>query len=57
MKPVNCVKTELLVLDCNIWNHLTVCKQMGSGSFKNVTYKLFAYKSYMIHICINRIWL
>ena len=28
---------ELLVLDNNTWNHLTVCKQMDSGSFKNIT--------------------
>ena len=31
---------KLLVLDRNSWNHLTVCKQMISGSLKNVTYKL-----------------
>ena len=36
---------ELLVLDSNVWNHLTVCKQMNSGSFKNVTDKLLVYKS------------
>ena len=33
------------MLESNTWNHLTVCKQMSSGSFKNVTSKLFAYKS------------
>ena len=39
---------ELLVLDSSTWNHLTVCKQMSSGSFENnVTYKLFTYKSYI----------
>ena len=32
-----------LVLDSNTWNHLTVCKQISSGSFKNVTYKLFTH--------------
>ena len=26
---------ESVVLDNNTWNHLTVCKQMSSGSFKN----------------------
>ena len=33
------------MLDKNTQNHLTVCKQMSS--FKNVTYKLFTYKSYI----------
>ena len=33
---------ELLVLDNDTWNYLTVCKQMGSDLFKNVIYKLFA---------------
>ena len=28
---------------------------MSSGSFKNVTDKLFVYKSYKFNICINRI--
>ena len=26
------------------YNHLTACKQMNSGSFKNVIYKLCAFK-------------
>ena len=31
-----------LVLDSNAWNHLTVCKQMSFGSFRNnVTYKQY----------------
>ena len=34
--------------DNNTQTHLSACKQMRSGSFKNVTYKLFAYKSYNI---------
>ena len=40
---------ELLVLDRNTWNNITVCKQMSSNhSFKNdVTYKLFTSKSYV----------
>ena len=34
------------MLNSNTWNHLTVCKQISSGSFKdNVTYKLFVYES------------
>ena len=34
------------MLNSNTWNHLTVCKEMSSDSFKNdVTCKLFAYKS------------
>ena len=48
LKPFNFVQTndwyniELLMLDCNTWNHLTVCKQMSSGLFRNkVTNKLF----------------
>ena len=33
---------DLLVLDSNSWNYLTVCKQINSGSFKNnVTNKPF----------------
>ena len=39
------MELELFVLDYNTWNHLTVYKQISSGSFKsNVTYKLFTYK-------------
>ena len=26
---------ELVILDSNIWKHLTVCKQISSYSFKN----------------------
>ena len=38
---------ELLVLDTNTWNHLTVCKQISSNSFKNkITYEVFPFKSY-----------
>ena len=46
-KWMNNVDKKLLVLDNNTWNHLIVCKQMSSGSFKNVIYKLLAYKSYI----------
>ena len=38
---------ELLVLHSNTWNHLTICRQMSSGSFKNVNYKLCIYKLYV----------
>ena len=38
---------KLLVL-CNCaWNHLTECKQMISGLFKNVIYKLFTNCMYL----------
>ena len=41
------------MLNSNTWNHLTMCKQMNSDSFKNnLTYKLFTYKS-LTHIHIN----
>ena len=30
-----------------MYTHLTVCKQIRSGSFKDVIYKLCIYKSYM----------
>ena len=33
-----------------------MCQQMRPGSFKNVAYKLFIYKSNIFNICINRIW-
>ena len=37
------MQIEISVLDGSIWNHLTLCKQISTGSFKNnVTYKLFA---------------
>ena len=41
----------------NTLNHLTVGKQMSYNSFRNVTYKLFAYRSlhtntYTIYIYI-----
>ena len=34
-KSFNYVQIKLLVLDSTTWNHLTVCKQMSSDSFKN----------------------
>ena len=32
---------KLWLLYSNTWNHLTVCKQMISGTFKNVIYEMF----------------
>ena len=31
---------KLWLLYSNTWNHLTVCKQMSAGSFKNVIDKM-----------------
>ena len=46
-----CLLLLLLLSDTNAWNHLTVCKQMRSNSFKkNVTYELFAYKLYIYSV-------
>ena len=37
-----------LLLDTNSGDHLAVCKQIRSDSFKNnVAYKLFVYRSYI----------
>ena len=38
---------RLLVLFNATWNHLTKCKKTMSRSFKNVSYKLFAYNIYI----------
>ena len=39
---------KLLELNISMWNHLTVCKQMCSDSFKNdYNFKQFIYKSYI----------
>ena len=36
------------MLDNKTWNHLTLCKEIISGLFKNnASYKLFTYKSCM----------
>ena len=58
LKPFNCQQTnywyknELLVLHSKFWKHLTVCKQMSSGSYKNTTNRLFVCKSriYLIYV-------
>ena len=47
---------ELLVLDNNTWNDLTVYTRMSSDSIKNATYKLFAHKLY-IYIYIYYIYI
>ena len=42
------------MLIANTRNHLTVCKQMNSGSFENnVTNKLFVYTSYIYDLVLN----
>ena len=46
----------LFVFDKNTWNHLTMCKQMSSGSSRNVIYEICFYKSYIFKIGIKRIW-
>ena len=35
---------KLFVLHRNTWNHLTICKEMSSGAFKNIINKLCIYK-------------
>ena len=47
IKHLCCFKIKLSALDNNTWNHLTVCKQMSSDSFNNVSYKLLVYKLYI----------
>ena len=39
---------KLLQLHRNNWNHLTVCKQMNSDSFKNFINKIFTNHIYLI---------
>ena len=41
---------NLLLLDRNNGSYVTVFKQMSSGSFQNVTYKLFVYESYIFYV-------
>ena len=54
LEPVNCEQMneycwiELLVVDSNIWDHLTMSKEINFNSLKNkTTNKLFPYKSYV----------
>ena len=42
------IDVKLLRLYSNTWDHLTVCKQMSSCSFKNVSVKC-VYKAYLIY--------
>ena len=35
---------NFLQLHYNTWNHLTVCKQMSPGLFKNLIYLIYMYK-------------
>ena len=37
----------MLIFNSNTLKYLNICKQMSSGSFKYVTYKLYIYKSYI----------
>ena len=55
LESINCVQMNYfkMILPTNYWlsnhinNHLTICKQLSSGSFKNAIYKLCIYNSYM----------
>ena len=44
---INRTTYELFTHKSYPYKHLTVCKQIGSGSYKNVIYKLFVYKLYI----------
>ena len=44
----NKMKNKLFLYKSYMYNHLTVRKQISSGSFKNVIYKLFVNK-YLIY--------
>ena len=41
---------KLLVFGKNSWNNSTVCEQMSSGLFINITYKILSYKSYILYM-------
>ena len=44
---------ELLSLNSNTWNHLTVCKQISSGSFKNFEEQSIRLQiKYTYHMCM-----
>ena len=47
-------KITYKLLTYKSYNHLTVCKLMKSGSFRNIIDKLCIYESYII--CKKRIW-
>ena len=46
---------KLLLLHNNKWNHLIVCKQMSSDSFKNIYNKMCLQIVDIKNICINSI--
>ena len=52
MSSFNCVQT----INCNTWNHWTLCKQISSDLFKNAPYNLFAYKLYIYIYRLSIIW-
>ena len=33
-----------------MYNHLTVCKQISSATFKNVIYELYIYKTFLCEV-------
>ena len=41
------------MLNCNTWNNLTECKQMCSGSFKNVANGLCIYKYLSLSLSLS----
>ena len=41
---------KLLLLHSNSWNHLTLCKEISTGSFKNVINKMFTTHMYLIYM-------
>ena len=50
-------RIELLVLNTNTWNHLTVCKQMSSGLFKMLpTNYSFTNNIYLTYLCMKQVW-
>ena len=49
LKLFKIVQIELLMLDSNTWNYLTVCKQMSPNLFKN---NLSAYKSHLYYVYV-----
>ena len=48
--------TNFTYLHSNTWNHLTFCKKMSLGSFKNIINKMCSQIIYIWYICIKRIW-
>ena len=44
------IDIELFVIHSNIRNHLTVCKRMSLGPFKNVIDKMYLQIIYLVHM-------